>query len=93
MTITNSSPTEKLRISLPKVLVEIGASASISSARRLIKQGAVELDGVVETSVIVDLPPANTVLKCGKRFWGKLIITRMTEEDRNESTQEGNIKN
>ena len=37
-------------LKLPKVLVEVGLASSISEARRLIKGGAVDIDGDVHTS-------------------------------------------
>lgn len=65
-------------IDLSKLLVEIGACSSRSMAKRLIEQKTVSLDGVVVSDKIVDLPPEDPVIKCGKRFFRKLMMPRKT---------------
>ena len=61
-------------IDLQHLLVLSGACKSRAEAKRLITQGAVEIDGLVE-DVRGDVPIRNgAILKVGKRFWGKIRI-------------------
>ena len=58
------------RMWLPKLMLAAGASASSSEARRLIRQGAVSVDGETITDVEAELPPppeAPYLLKVGKK--------------------------
>jgi len=76
--ILTTGDMEKCRIdawvNLPSLLVFAGACQSKSQARRLIKQGAVEIDDVVEDV------PGNTairngaILKVGRNFWRRLCV-------------------
>ncbi len=68
------SPDEKT-IYLPKVLKEAGLVESTSDARRLIKQGAVSIDGNKVQSEEIEVQAPQTVLKVGKRRF--LRIMRM----------------
>ncbi len=61
------------KIYLPKVLKEAGLVHSTSEARRLIKQGAVSLQGEKVRQEEVDRPSHGTVLKVGKRRFLKLL--------------------
>ena len=58
-------------INLPQLLLDSGACKSKSAARQLIKQGAVEIDGVkiYETHLNIN---DGAILHCGKRFWREL---------------------
>jgi len=60
------SPDEKT-IYLPRVLKEAGLVESTSDARRLIKQGAVSIDGNMVQSEEIEVQASQTVLKVGKR--------------------------
>ena len=60
------SPDEKT-IYLPRVLKEAGLVASTSDARRLIKQGAVSIDGNKVQSEEIEVQAPQAVLKVGKR--------------------------
>lgn len=66
-------------INLPQVLMTRGACKSKSEAKRLIKQGAVEINGakVYEPNICVD---DGATLHCGKHFWGKLAMPPLTLE-------------
>ena len=70
---------EKCRIDawihLPTTLVDVGIPSK-AEARRLIKQGAVEIDGVIE-DVPGNVPIRNgAVLKVGKRTFRRLILNK-----------------
>jgi tyrosyl-tRNA synthetase len=56
-----------------KLLQEIGAAPSGSEARRLVKAGAVSLNGekITDEQAKIDCS-AQPVLKCGKKFFAKL---------------------
>jgi len=63
---------------LPNIMKAAGTAASTSEARRLISQGAVEVDGQKITDVNKELPPGGPYnLKVGKRRFKKV---RLTEE-------------
>ena len=66
-------------IDLLTILVTEGACKSRGEAKRLIKQGAVEINGkkVYENKLNVD---NNSVLQCGKRFWRRLTMPTLTLE-------------
>ncbi len=66
------SPDEKT-IYLPKVLKEAGLVESTSDARRLIKQGAVSIDGNKVQSAEIEVQAPQTVLKVGKRRFLRVI--------------------
>ncbi len=66
------SPDEKT-IYLPKVLKEAGLVESTSDARRLIKQGAVSIDGTKVRSEEIEVQAPQTVLKVGKRRFLRII--------------------
>jgi len=61
-------------ISLLKLMQEIKAAPSGNEARRLVTQGGVTLDGekVTDPALKVDCS-AGIVLKCGKRFFAKVV--------------------
>ena len=61
------------KVYLPKLLKESGLVKSNSEARRLIKQGAVSLDGTKVSQDEVDRPAQGTILKVGKRRFLKLV--------------------
>ncbi len=66
-------------VDLLTILVKEGACKSRGEGRRIIKQGAVEINGekVYETELSVD---NNSVLRCGKRFWRRLTMPTLTLE-------------
>ncbi len=66
-------------VDLLTILVKEGACKSRGEARRLMGQGAVEINGekVSETKLNVD---NNSLLQCGKRFWRRLIMPTLTLE-------------
>ncbi len=66
------SPDEKT-IYLPKVLKKAGLVESTSDARRLIKQGAVSIDGTKVRSEEIEVQAPQTVLKVGKRRFLRII--------------------
>ncbi len=66
------SPDEKT-IYLPRVLKEAGLVESTSDARRLIKQGAVSIDGTKVRSEEIEVQAPQTVLKVGKRRFLRII--------------------
>ena len=77
-TKTITLPVGVPNVDISKLLVELGACASRAHAKRLVKQRAVSIDGSIVTSLIVDLPPEDPVIKVGKRFFTKLITPRKT---------------
>lgn len=61
-------------IHLPSILIESGACETKTEARRLIKAGAVEIDGCIE-DVSSRIPIRDgAILKVGKHFWRRLRI-------------------
>ncbi len=60
-------------IFVPKLLKEAGLVKSTSEARRLIKQGAVSLDGTKLKVEEIDNPGPGAVFKVGKRRYLKLV--------------------
>jgi tyrosyl-tRNA synthetase len=68
----NLSPGEKT-IYLPKILKEAGFVASTSEARRLIKQGAVSINGNKVQSEEIEVQALQAVLKVGKRRFLRVI--------------------
>ncbi len=60
-------------IYLPRVLKEAGLVASASDARRLIKQGAVSIDGNKVRSEEVEVQVPQAVLKVGKRRFLRIM--------------------
>ncbi len=60
-------------IFVPKILKEAGLVKSTSEARRLIKQGAVSLDGTKLKVEEIDNPGPGAVFKVGKRRYLKLV--------------------
>jgi tyrosyl-tRNA synthetase len=66
------SPDEKT-IYLPRVLREAGLVESTSEARRLIKQGAVSIDGKKVQSEEIEAQGPKAVLKVGKRRFLRVI--------------------
>ena len=66
------SPDEKT-IYLPKILKEAGLVESTSDARRLIKQGAVSIDGNKVQSEEIEVHAPQTVLKVGKRRFLRIM--------------------
>ncbi len=61
-------------IFLPKVLREAGLCKSTSEARRLIKQGAVSLDGQKVTSDEMAVTGTDMVFKVGKRRYLRILV-------------------
>jgi len=58
---------------LPKLMVNMGLVPSTSEGKRMIKQGAVTINGQKMSSE--DLPAGNElVIKVGKRKFGKLVL-------------------
>ncbi len=59
-------------VDVGKLVVALGATESRSEANRLIKQGAVEIDGEIvgREACIYD----GSVLQYGKRFWRRLEL-------------------
>ncbi len=62
------------QIDLPNLLYRAGLSGSISEARRLIQQGAVQVDGSRVSDVRASLPPGRYVLQAGKRRFARVIL-------------------
>ncbi len=63
------------KVYLPKVLKEAGLVKSTSEARRLVKQGAVSMDGTKIKEEEIVLPTGHPiVLKVGKRRYLRLLI-------------------
>ncbi len=60
------------RTGLARLLADLGAVPSRSEARRLIKQGAVEIDGKVATTDVVELRDG-MVLRVGKRRFLRIV--------------------
>jgi tyrosyl-tRNA synthetase len=60
---------------LPHIMVAADTAASTSEARRLIKQGAVKIDGGKVSDVNLELPPGVTsLLQVGKRRFKKVTL-------------------
>ena len=68
-----SSP-HVLVVSLPDALVGTGTARSLSQAKRLINQGAVEVEGVKVHTENVELQ-AGTIIKVGKRRFIKIVYS------------------
>ena len=66
-------------VDLLTILVKEGVCKSRGEAKRLIKQGAVEINGekVYDSKLNVD---NNSLLQCGKRFFRRLIMPALTLE-------------
>ncbi len=61
------------KIYIPKVLKEAGLVKSTSEARRLIKQGAISLDGSKFSQEEIEKPAPGSILKVGKRRYLRLV--------------------
>ena len=61
------------KIYIPKVLKEAGLVKSTSEARRLIKQGAISLDGSKLGQEEIEKPAPGSILKVGKRRYLRLV--------------------
>ncbi len=61
------------KIFLPRLLKEAGLVKSTSEARRLIKQGAVSLNGTKLRQEEIDRPGSGAILKVGKRRYLRLV--------------------
>jgi tyrosyl-tRNA synthetase len=60
---------------LPNVMAAAGLAAGTSEARRLLKEGAVKLDGEKVTDVNLELSPGRTfLLQVGKRRFKKITL-------------------
>jgi len=60
---------------LPKVLAEVGLTASTSEGRRLISQGGVQVDGEKITDVNAEIPTGRTfLLQIGKRRFKRVTL-------------------
>jgi len=79
-----------VRADIARVLVAIGACKSISEAKRMIQQGAVEIDGRVvgRYTDIVD----GCILRCGKHFFGRLRNTDTIDIEVSEDDEATYIK-
>ncbi len=64
---------DRSKVFLPKVMKEAGLVKSTSEARRLIKQGAVSVDGQKIKSDEVAVPEGGFVAKIGKRRYLKIV--------------------
>jgi tyrosyl-tRNA synthetase len=72
ITLTPQGPAGSL---LPNVIAEAGLAASTSEARRLIKEGAVKLEGEKITDVHLDLMKNGTfLLQVGKKRFKKVTL-------------------
>ena len=60
------------KVYLPRVMKEAGLAKSNSEAKRLIKQGAVSIDGKKVGGEEVDLPSTDVILKVGKRRFARI---------------------
>lgn len=61
---------------ITQVMKHLGLTASTSEATRLLKQGAVKIDGVRISEVNVVLTSGNTILlQVGKRRYAKVVLT------------------
>jgi len=63
-------------VGIPMILVDEGLAKSRSEARRLIRQGAVEIDGQRITEDVVNINENGAILKVGKRRFLKISITK-----------------
>jgi len=61
------------KIFLPRILKDAGLVKSTSEARRLIKQGAVSLNGTKLRQEEIDRPASGDILKVGKRRYLRLV--------------------
>jgi tyrosyl-tRNA synthetase len=61
------------KLFIPRALKEAGLVKSTGEARRLVKQGAVSIDGVKVTADEIDMPDEGVILKIGKRRFLKII--------------------
>lgn len=59
-------------VHIDKLLLAVGACSSRAEARRLIKQGAVEIDGEKASNVATIWD--GSILHVGKRFWCRLQL-------------------
>jgi hypothetical protein len=64
---------------VPRILVDAGLVSSVSEARRLIRQGAVDLDGTTVTDDYLSnrqmgRPGATVTIRVGKHRFGRLRI-------------------
>jgi len=66
-------PPDEKTIYLPRVFKEAGLVASTSDARRLIKQGAVSIDGNKVQSEEIEVQAPQAVLKVGKRRFLRIM--------------------
>ena len=64
---------DRKRIFLPRILKDAGMVKSTSEARRLIKQGAVTMEGQKVSTEEVAIPEAGAVLKIGKRRFLRIL--------------------
>lgn len=58
---------------LPQILKTSGLTTSTAEAIRLIKQGAVSIDGIKTTDTETKLPEGNYLIKAGKRKFLKIV--------------------
>jgi tyrosyl-tRNA synthetase len=63
-------------VGIPTILVDEGLAKSRSEARRLIRQGAVEIDGQRITEDVVNINENGAILKVGKRRFLKISIAK-----------------
>ncbi len=68
-----SGDMDRTSLFLPKVFKDAGLVKSTSEARRLIKQGAVSVDGSKVASEEISIPEQGVVCKIGKRRYLKII--------------------
>lgn len=59
---------------LSRLMVDAGVAESVAEARRLINQGAVQLDGERVTVDAADAVAAGGALRAGRRRWVRLVV-------------------
>lgn len=75
--VIKSTDTENNRIWIVRILVDAGMSKSNGEARRLIKQGAIKLDGnrIEDDSMEIEISSLqDKILQKGKRYFRKIIV-------------------
>jgi tyrosyl-tRNA synthetase len=74
---TRETPVSDAGVRLPKLLTELGLVQSVAEANRLIKSGAVTLDGDKVTDPTMTFSysePAEYLFKVGKRRFIRLVV-------------------
>lgn len=60
---------------IPQLLAKTGLAASVSEATRKIKEGAVEINGVKVTDLVLADPPAEMLVQVGKK-WRRVTVSQ-----------------